>query len=101
MKRNGEQLYYPQSGTEGCRAATIHNVPDPLCILDEKSCSEHVTFSFFAYYINRSLKSADNFSMVYFCRPLRHVCLFLAIKACNPTGHKPVPPYPVRSRGLD
>ena len=33
MKRNGEQLYYPQSGTEGCRAATIHNVPDPLCIL--------------------------------------------------------------------
>ena len=42
MKRNGEQLYYPQSGTEGCRAATIHNVPDPLCILDEKSCSEHV-----------------------------------------------------------
>ena len=25
MKRNGEQLYYPQSGTEGCRAATIHN----------------------------------------------------------------------------
>jgi hypothetical protein len=46
MKRNGEQLYYPQSGTEGCRAATIHNVPDPLCILDEKSCSEHVTFSF-------------------------------------------------------
>lgn len=53
MKRNGEQLYYPQSGTEGCRAATIHNVPDPLCILDEKSCSEHVTFSFFAYYINK------------------------------------------------
>lgn len=55
MKRNEEQLYYPQSGTEGCRAATIHNVPDPLCILDEKSCSEHVTFSFFAYYINRKV----------------------------------------------
>ena len=55
MKRNGEQLYYPQSGTEGCRAATIHNVPDPLCILDEKSCSEYVTFSFFAYYINRKV----------------------------------------------
>ena len=48
MKRNEEQLYYR-------RAATIHNVPDPLCILDEKSCSEHVTFSFFAYYINRKV----------------------------------------------
>jgi len=32
---------------------------------------------------------------------LRHVCLFLAIQACNPTDHEPVPPYPVRSRGID
>ena len=23
MKRNGEQLYYPQSGTEGCRASGL------------------------------------------------------------------------------
>ena len=28
------------------------------------------------------------------------VC-FLAIQACNPTDHEPVPPYPVRSRGID
>lgn len=29
MKRNGEQLYYPQSGTEGCRAATRYYEGSP------------------------------------------------------------------------
>lgn len=42
MKRNGEQLYYPQSGTEGCRAATIHNVPDPLLTEGQSPCA-HLT----------------------------------------------------------
>ena len=30
MKRNGEQLYYPQSGTEGCEDHGVGS-PDHFC----------------------------------------------------------------------
>jgi len=75
------------------------DAPDELWAAVDHISDRNYFFTQLQFIYN--LKSADNFSMVYFCRPLRHVCLFLAIKACNPTGHKPVPPYPVRSRGLD
>ena len=60
-------------------------------------------------YINRihgrgneyNLKSADNFSSVWFSPCLWRFCLILGLEALDMTCMQTPSPYPVRSRGFD